>query len=302
MVQQPAGTVRRVPPAGAGRPALAYRDAGPRSRAALVLLHSLGTDGRLWAPQLTSLAGEYRLIIPDTRGHGESGWDGPIGIGTWADDIARVLDHADVPAAWLAGVSMGGVQAIAFAAEHPGRVTGLVIADSFAELEPDTAAAKTSALAGQAQRLGMAGLADAYVAGTITGDPASPGAAAVRDAIASTPEEGYVASVRTCFGARLGHCLAGIAAPALVLWGERDAKTPLHCSEHIAAGIRGARLEVIPDAGHLSNIENPAAFTAATSRFIAAAAAAPAGSATGNAAGSATGGEPPGAGTWLTRR
>ena len=295
MAQQPAGTVQQVPAAGAGRPGLAYRDAGPRSRAALVLLHSLGTDGRLWAPQITSLAGEYRLIVPDTRGHGESGWDGPIGIGTWADDLARVLDHAEVPAAWLAGVFMGGVQAVAFAAGHADRVTGLVIADSFAELEPDTAAGKASALAGQAQRLGMAGLAEAYVTETITGDPASPGAAAVRDAIASMSVEAYCASVRTCFGARLGHCLAGIAAPALVLWGERDAKTPLHCSEHIAAGIRGARLEVIPRAGHLSNIENPAAFTAAARRFIAAA---PAGS----PAGSATGNEPPGAGTRLARR
>jgi 3-oxoadipate enol-lactonase len=273
MGQPTAGTLHRIPPAGAGRPGLSYREAGPRSLPALVLLHSVGTDGRLWEAQLTGLAGEYRLIVPDTRGHGRSGWDGPIGIGTWADDLSRVLDHAEVPAAWLAGVSMGGVQAMAFAAEHTGRVSGLVIADSFAELEPATAAAKISALSGQAERLGMAGLADAYVTETITTDPPPPGAAAVRDAIASMPVEAYLASVRTCFGARLGHCLAGIAAPALVLWGERDTKTPRPLSERIAAGIRGARLEVIPGAGHLSNVENPAAFTTAVRRFIAAGAA-----------------------------
>jgi 3-oxoadipate enol-lactonase len=268
MVQPATGTLHRVPPAGAGLPELAYREAGPRSSPALVLLHSLGTDGRLWEAQVTGLAGEYRLIVPDARGHGRSGWDGPIGIGAWADDLGRVLDHAEVPVAWLAGVSMGGVQAMAFAAEHSDRVSGLMIADSFAELDPATVAAKISALTGQAERLGMAGLADAYVAETITIDPPPPGAAAVRDAIASMPVEAYLAAVRTCFGARLGHRLADIAAPVLVLWGERDAKTPRPLSERIAAGIRGARLETIPGAGHLSNVENPAAFTAAVRRFI----------------------------------
>lgn len=275
MAHQPGETMHRVPAGRAGSPRLAYRAAGPRSAPALVLLHSLGTDGRMWQAQAAGLAGDYRLIIPDTRGHGQSDWEGPVSIGSWVGDLRRVLDHAEIAAAWLAGVSMGGVQAMAFAAEHPARVAGLVIADSFAELEPATAAAKISALTAQAGQLGMAGLADAYVADTITTDRRSPGAAAVRDAIASMPAEAYVASVRTCFGSKLGRCLPGIAAPALVLWGERDAKTPRALSERLAAGIPGARLEVIPGAGHLSNVDNPAAFTAAVRRFVSAGAAGP---------------------------
>src|SRR5690606_20582878 len=113
-------------PAAATQPELAYLDIGDGPP--ILLLHSLGTDHRLWTPQLTPLADDFRVVAPDSRGHGGSGWTGELDLDDWTDDLARVLDHLDLAQVALVGVSMGGVQALAFALRHPRRVRALVLA------------------------------------------------------------------------------------------------------------------------------------------------------------------------------
>lgn len=255
-------------PEDPGGPALAYVDHGPRTDAAVVLLHSLGTDHRMWRPQLDALASRQRVVAVDSRGHGGSGWLPGLGIDGWVDDLARLLDHAGVRTASFVGVSMGGVQAIGFALRHPERTTGLVLADTFAELRPDVADAKIDAMSGSATEAGMPAYAEQYVADTFTTTPPVPEAELVRDAIATMALEPYLASVRTCFGVRLASRLPEVSAPALVLWGERDAKTPRELSERLATGIPGASLRVLRDAGHLSNLENPQAFLDAVDEHL----------------------------------
>jgi pimeloyl-ACP methyl ester carboxylesterase len=251
----------------AGTPVLRCREAGARTGDALVLLHSLGTDSGIWSAQIAALAAELRVLAPDSRGHGGSSWHGPLDVAGWVGDLDRVLDDANVERATLAGLSMGGVQALAYALDRPGRVAGLVLADTFAELDPGAAAAKVSRLAGAAEAQGMAALADAYAAETLTGSPPPERVRAVRDPIAAMSVEAYVASARACFGARLGARLGEVAAPTLVLWGERDERTPRALAERLARDIPDAALLEIAGAGHLANLENPEAFTAALARF-----------------------------------
>ncbi|TDC46165.1 alpha/beta fold hydrolase [Actinomadura sp. KC345] len=253
-----------------GSPDLGYLDLGPRAADAVVLLHSLGADHRMWGAQAEALSARRRVLVPDARGHGTSGWGGPPTADIWAGDLGRVLDAADVRRAALVGVSLGGIQAVAYAAGRPDRVSAVVIADSFVELAPEVAEDRIAALAGPARRTGMGAVADSYVGGTFTRTPPPRGAQAVRAAIAGMDAEHYADSVAACFSVRIADRLADVRAPALVLWGERDAKTPRALSERIAAGIRGAELEVVPGAGHLSNMENPAAFTALVEDFLAA--------------------------------
>ena len=262
------GAPIRTVAASPGGPALAYADTGPDGPDAVVLLHSLGTDHRMWADQIAALRDRHRVIVPDCRGHGGSAWAGPAGVDAWVADLDRVLDAAGTERAALAGVSLGGIQAIAYAAARPDRVRSVVIADSFAELPAEVAEAKIAGLAGQAETEGMAAVADSYVADTFTLDPPPAGAERVRAAIAGMDVSAYTASVRACFGARVGDRLAAVRAPALVLWGDADAKTPRALSERIAAGVPGAELREIPGAGHLSNLENPAAFTRAVADFL----------------------------------
>ncbi|KOU59816.1 hypothetical protein ADK57_32335 [Streptomyces sp. MMG1533] len=248
---------------------LGYLDTGPRSGPTVVLLHSLGTDHRIWRRQIEALRTGHRVIAPDSRGHGRSGWAAPLSLGEWAADLDRVLAHAHVDRAVIAGLSMGGVQALAFAGLRPERTRGLVVADSFAELDPGVARAKTDAFTRRARQDGTAALADWYVAETFTTTSPPAEAGAVRDAMSGTDPEALAASAETCFGARLGDVLGDIRVPTLVLWGEHDAKTPREWSELIAARIPDARFGVIPEAGHLSAIENPDEFTRFVADFVA---------------------------------
>jgi 3-oxoadipate enol-lactonase len=251
-----------------GGPELRYLEAGGGDGLPVVLLHSLGTDSGIWSSQIPALARGHRVLAPDSRGHGASSWESPLDVRRWNEDLDRVLDAARVERVALVGLSMGGVQALAYALECPDRVAALVLADTFAELEPEVAQAKVSQLALVAEADGMAALAVAYVAETLTGSPPADRVAAVRDPIAGMSVEAYVASAGCCFGARFAGRLGEVDVPTLVLWGTLDAKTPRALSERLASGIAAAALTEIPDAGHLSNLENPEAFTAAVAQFV----------------------------------
>jgi 3-oxoadipate enol-lactonase len=247
---------------------LVYRDLGRPDGPALVLLHSLGADGAMWEPCLRSLGREHRLLVPDTRGHGASGPTTATGPEQWVDDLEAVLDDAAAEQVALVGVSLGGIQAVSFAAARPGRVRALVVADSFVALAPEVAAAKTRGLQDQCRAHPMSQVAEQYLADTFQ-DPHPPGAAAVRRAIAAMDPDSYAAAVAACFGVQVTDRLARVEAPTLVLWGDRDTKTPRALSEAIADGVDGAVLQVVPGAGHLSNIDNPDAFAAAVIAFSA---------------------------------
>jgi 3-oxoadipate enol-lactonase len=261
----------------AEHPALSYLDTGKTAgtsdpgRGSVMLLHSIGTDGRLWQQQLGPLSARYRLLVPDARGHGRSGWihGAELTIADWVEDISSVLDDAGAGPVVLVGLSMGGVQALAFALAHPERVRGLVLADTFAQLDAEVAKAKVRTLVSQTTE-GMESFADRYLNQTLTDGHADDAAvrAVLRDAIANVPADAYAASTRACFGVRLGARLPEVRPPTLVLWGELDNKTPRRLAQDLAAGIPGSSYEEIPAAGHLSAVENPEAFTDALTRFI----------------------------------
>lgn len=245
---------------------LSYLDSGGSARRGVLLLHSLGTDHRLWDGLAPVLADDHRVLVPDSRGHGASAWTAPLSIDAWVSDVERIRVDAGLEEVALVGLSMGGVQALAYAFAHPDRVSALVIADSFAQLAPEAAQTKASGLASRVDD--MAALADHYVASTFTVDPLPASAEDVRSAIAGMRPDAYAASTETCFGVRLDHALAEITVPTLVLWGDRDEKAPRALSERMAEQIPKARLEVVPDAGHLSVLENPAEFTRLVREFL----------------------------------
>jgi len=245
-----------------------YVDTGPTTPRAVALLHSLGTDHHIWLPQVTVLGRRHRVLAPDTRGHGSSDRGGRVSVEDWVADLDSVLDAAGVEEAALVGVSQGGIQAVAYAAAHPERVAAMVVADSFVELEPAVASRKVEQLSEQANQQGMVAVAESYVHDTF--DPAAipSGAEQVREAIASMAAEDYVAAVSTCFRVNISDRLASVRVPTLVLWGAHDHKTPRVLSEQIAAGIAGAELKEVPNAGHLSNVDNPEGFTDLVERFL----------------------------------
>lgn len=254
--------------AASARPLLSYADVGSSAGSTtLVLLHSLGADGRMWDACVAQLEDEYRVIVPDTRGHGRSGVAATSSVQQWVDDLDDVLRESGSGPAVLVGVSLGGIQALAYAAAHPERVAGLVVADSFVALPHEVAQAKIGNLVDQARLEPMASVADQYVADTFQ-RPHPSGAEAVRLAMAAMDVCSYVAAVEACFAVRIEDRLVAITSPVLVLWGDRDAKTPRALSEEIVAGLSEASLEVVQGAGHLSNVDNPTGFVSFVDAFV----------------------------------
>ena len=250
-------------------PRISFRAAGRDEELPLVLLHSMAVDQSTWGPAIQFLENRHRVVTLDTRGHGASGSADQAHPQDWAGDIVAVLDALGIDTAVLVGVSMGGIQAIATAAAAPNRVAGIVVADSFAALPAQTAAARIDGLTEYASIHSMDEVATKYVEDTFLADADTRGPELVRTAMEAMTPHDYQIAVRACFGADVRADLDRVQAPTLVLWGEQDTKTPRPLSETIAAGIAEARLQTIPGAAHLSHLDQPGHFASLVSDFVA---------------------------------
>ena len=251
---------------------LAYGDRGREHERVLLLVHGFPLDRRLWAAQVGALATMTRVITPDLRGHGKSEIvPGPFTMDQHADDLAALLDHLKIRRAVVAGLSMGGYVAFAFWRRYPAQVQGLILADTRAEPDSAAAGAGRDATMDRVQQTGAAAYADEMLPRLLA--PGSLANAkivrAVRRIMAEQPVEGIVGALgglRDRVDSRAS--LPTIAVPTLVITGEADVITPPADAQAMAAAIPGARLVVIPKAGHLSPLENPRTFNAAVRTLL----------------------------------
>ena len=237
----------------------------------LVLLHAFPLDHSMWREQAV-LADDLRLVVPDLRGFGQSHDPaGPVSMAQLADDVAALLDALHVERAVVCGVSMGGYVAQHVAARHPGRVSGLVLVDTRLEADTDEARAGRGDLAGKVGRLGLTILADAMVPRLLSAS--GPRTAAVADLLHETIRRQPVATVQAALVALGGRPdmtepMRHVRVPTLLINGADDVITPPACLERALDVIPGARLLVLPNAGHLPPLEVPAAFNAALRGFL----------------------------------
>ena len=235
---------------------------GPAEGPVLVLSPSLGTGHEMWEPQVAALTERYRVIRYDPRGHGRS----PVPPEPWeiadlAQDVVRLLDRHDVQTAHYCGLSLGAMTGIALAADHADRVDRLVLCSTtarFPSSQPWTERAET------VRAKGTSAIAEAVVDRWLTPDFAAAHPEVVtrlRSMIEQTPDEGYASCCGAIGRMDLRDSLARIAAPTLVISADQDPATPPEWLQELAAGIPGARLEVLSPAAHLANIEQPDALT-----------------------------------------
>jgi len=241
---------------------LNYTVDGPEDAPPLVLGSSLGTTTELWRAQLPELAARFRVVRYDHRGHGASPVpSGPYQLSDLGGDVLAVLDHLGLERAHVAGVSLGGMVGMWLAAAAPERVDRLALVCTSALLGPPEVWQERAAAV---RAGGMAAVVDTVLARWFT-----PGFLAahpdtvewIRAMLASTPPEGYASCCAAIETMDLTPVLGRIAAPTLVVVGADDPATPREHGERIAAGIPGARLEVVPDAAHMAVVEQPAAVT-----------------------------------------
>jgi pimeloyl-ACP methyl ester carboxylesterase len=240
----------------------------------LLLVHAFPLDRTMWRPQVAAMSDRYRVIAPDVFGFGESG----LPAGGWSMDsmaagVAKVLDGLGISApVVLGGLSMGGYVAMAFARRYPGRLRGLILADTRAEPDSPEGKANRDKTIALAREQGPAAVFEQMLPKMLTERTRTERPALVAKAkqIAASQSADSVtaalAALRDRPDATSG--LRSVRVPTLVLVGEEDAVTPPEAARTIAGLAPGARLETIPSAAHLSNMEAPDEFTRHVRSFL----------------------------------
>lgn len=260
-----------------GQP-LHYTDQG--TGPAVLLTGSYLWDQAMWAPQIAALSQHYRVIAPDLWGHGQSG---PLPDGTTSlDDIARqqlaLLDHLDIDRVTLVGLSVGGMWGARLALSAPQRINGLVLMDTYLGSEPVPTRDYYFSLLKQIEDAGgiTPQLLDIVVPIFFRPgiDPQSALFQDFRASLAALPadrlRESIVPMGRITFGrddlmSRLGELNAGTT---LVMCGDQDIPRPPSETKEMAELI-GCQYVLVPEAGHISNLENPRFVTEVLLKFLA---------------------------------
>ena len=233
----------------------------------LALFHSLGTNSYLWVQQITHWRDRFTCIAFDARGHGRSTNNGGVTMQNAAEDVHAALLDLDLLPANIIGISMGALQCALFHALDPGAVTSIVYADSFACMG-EAGAARIGAIEEKIASMTMAEFGADYTANTLLPATAKAQHQALTDAIAGMTAEDYMQTVRSIFTEDVREPLKGIDKPTRIIVGEHDPRTPLAASESVRDLVAGSDLQVIPDAAHLSNIDNPEGFRAVVEPFL----------------------------------
>jgi len=231
----------------------------------IVFLHGVGSDKSVWSPQLDHFGKTRRAIAFDYPGYGDSD---PAPEGTTRDDysdaILAAMDALDVREAHICGLSLGGVVAIAIYHLAADRCTSLILADTFA-VHPEGRAIYDRSIAASGN---LRAMAEARV-DILLAQPSDP---QVRNEVVETmaridPAAYRIGAEAVWLSDQRARARA-VARPTLIVVGDKDLVTPVDLSNELVDLIPDARMQVIPNAGHLSNLDRPEAFNAIIDSFL----------------------------------
>ena len=238
----------------------------PAAGRRIALIHSLAMDHTFWKPVAERLARGARVLTHDCRGHGAS--DKPKGVmtvETHADDLAALMDVVGWRDAVVAGASMGGCIALAFAIRHPRRVAALGLIDTTAWYGAD-APKNWEQRASAALTSGLSALTDFQVTRWFSDKFRADHQQIVKESVdvfVRNDVDAYAATCRMLGACDLRAGLPGIKAPTAILVGEEDYATPPAMAEALHKGIASSTLKVLSGARHLTPLERPDEIAAA---------------------------------------
>lgn len=251
---------------------MAYENEG--SGMPLLLIHGYPLNRQLWADQIRALKDIAHLIVPDLRGHGESeSTPAPYTIDILADDCHELLNILGIEQPIIVGgLSMGGYIAMAFYRRYPERVNGMVLAATRASADTSEGRANRDKAIQLARKEGPAAIAESmlpkmFAPKTYITRPELVNE--IRKMMIGTSTEGIIGAL-TAMKERPDSfdILSQFNKPALIIHGDEDQIMSIEDAQAIQKAIRGSKLEIIPSAGHLPNLEQPQAFNAALRRFL----------------------------------
>ena len=240
---------------------LAYRLDGPEQSPVIVFINSLGTDWRMWNPQVAELSKSFRLLRYDIRGHGQSGLSSEaFNIARLGLDLLALLDELSLDRVRLCGLSLGGVIALWLAIHHPERIERGVFANTAARIGTVEG---WNARIDAVQTGGMGALRNEVVARFLSAgfrerDPETT--QLIGDILEATNPVGYIAACVALRDSDLRDLIHKIRVPSLIVAGALDEATPPAQARELHNAIVGSELIIFPEVAHLSNVEQPEAF------------------------------------------
>jgi 3-oxoadipate enol-lactonase len=230
----------------------------------LALIHPLALDATIWATVAKQLAGQVEVLIFDCPGHGRSGRERvPFTLDMFARTLAELLDHVDWPIAAVAGCSMGGCVAQAFAGLYPTRLSALGLIDTTAWYGSE-ANEKWRERAAVAREHGFASMTDWQSSRWFSDDfrrryPTVVNA--ITGIFLHNDIECYAASCLMLGTMDLRSFQPAIDVPVAIVVGEEDYAAPVAMSQQMHGAISGSTLRILPGVRHLAPVEAPEAIT-----------------------------------------
>jgi len=238
----------------------------------VVLLHAFPLHAALWRPQRDFAPPGWRYNAPDFPGFGASSETAVTSMDAMAESVLRTMDGLGIERAVIGGLSMGGYVTLALYRMAPERFEGMILADTRATADNDTQKEARRKMIATVREKGSSAVADEMLPklhGARSQRERPELAEAVRGMIVGNKPASIAAAVTAMMDRPDStSMLASISVPTLILCGEEDVLTPPSDAEALHTGIPDSHLVLLPGAGHLSNLETPAAFSTAVKEFL----------------------------------
>jgi 3-oxoadipate enol-lactonase len=247
-----------------------YQVDGPEGAPWLIFSNSLATNLAMWEDQAHELKQAYRVLRYDQRGHGAS--DAPAGrysFATLLADAIALMDALEVKKAHFAGLSMGGATALGLAEQHANRLDRVIVCDSPCQSTPASAQQWNERIA-LVEEKGIEAVVDSTLARWFppeTLDSNPPHIEKVRQMIRTTPANGFIGCAAALADHDYASAVSTVTRPVLFVAGEKDGVTPV-AMRKLCTALPGSRYVELPGAGHISNMDQPRAFTEVVRDFL----------------------------------
>ncbi len=250
---------------------IAVHTQGPENGPAVLLTHSILSSSMMWLEQayLLSSAG-WRVIAIDTRGHGQSECQSvTCTMDDLVADTLAVMDALKIEKAHYMGLSLGGMSGVGLGIQHANRLLSMVLCDCRADMPTPMGDVWndriSSAISEGCQSLAVATTERWFGVPFMDANPVV--GQAFRQTIANTTASGFVSCARAIQGLNYLNQVASIRVPTTLVVGAKDGPLP-QAMQDMQQRIAGSKLEIIPDAGHLPNIDQSVLFNAAMMRHF----------------------------------